>query len=228
MVIKLKSTCNIFDCCYKIESKYLFLSYPSIEEQTEECWEKNIMDIHEQYSEYNILENTEHIFLDSDFYFSFPQVFFKFMNLKKLEISGARWWNLNCNQIPVSIEHLLLVNHTNLQNDVMKGGENLINLHTLELDGFPFFADYDFSIYDEINHSEYYNQIYEYDNTYPIPDIGKLKKIILHINDQRIDYLKYYIFQYIIKNHKLFSNIKNRINKIYVDDETKNIIIDLI
>ena len=50
----------------------------------------------------------------------------------------------------------------------------------------------------------------------------------MHINGRGIDDIIYCNYQNIIKNHKLFSNIKNRINKIYVDDETHNIIIDLI
>ena len=179
MVIKLSSNPNSFCCYYDIKLKYLHLHYPSIEEQTEECWEKNIMDMHEQYPEYNIIENTEHIFLEIDFYYSFPQVFLKFMNLKKLVISGSRWWNLNCNQIPISVEHLILTEHTNLQNDVMKGGECLINLHTLELDGYPFFESCDFSDY-EINNFEFYNKIYKYTDTYPIP--GSIKYIKLYQN----------------------------------------------
>ena len=59
------------------------------------------------------------------------------------------------------------------------------------------------------------------------PDIGKLKKIIMHINGRGIDDIKYCNYEDIIKNHKLFSNIRDRINKIYVDDKTHNIIISL-
>lgn len=227
MVIELKSTSSVHDCNYNKESKYLHLSYPYIEEQSEECWEKNILEMNEKYPEYNLIENTEKLFLDTDFFFSFPQVFFKFINLKKLEISGSRWWNLNCNQIPVSVEHLILVDHTNLGIDVMKGGESLINLHTLELDIYPFFNNCDLVDYDEKDY-EYFSGIYDYKNTYPIPNIGKLKKIIMHINGTGYDDIKLFNYENILKNHKLFSNIKNRINKIYIDEDTQNIIIKLI
>ena len=169
-------TNNIFTICYyNKELKYLHLGYPNIEEQTEECWEINILNLHEKYPEYNIIENTENMFLEADYYHSFPQVFLKFLNLKKIEICGSRWWNLNCNQIPISVEHLIMTQHTNLQNDVMKGGESLINLHTLELDYFPFFGYCNFYDYNEGEFSILYIE-----NIYPIADIGKLKKIILH------------------------------------------------
>ena len=49
----------------------------------------------------------------------------------------------------------------------------------------------------------------------------------MHINGRGIDDIKYCNYEDIIKNHKLFSNIKDRINKIYVNDKTHNIIISL-
>lgn len=233
MVINLTFNNDCFDYYvgnYNTESRFLYLKYPCIEEQTEKCWEKNIMDMNEKYPEYNILQNTEILFLYTDSYFSFPQIFLKFINLKKLEIKGSRWWYLNCNQIPVTIEHLILIEHTNLKNDVMKGSESLINLHTLELDASPFLENCNFNkyytFYGEIN-NEFYNNIFDYDDIYPIPDIGNLKNIFFHIYGTGYDDIIDYDYYNIIINHKLFSNIKNRIKKIYTEINNKYIIITL-
>ena len=179
------------------------------------------MDLNEQYLEYNILENTNHLYLETDFYFSFPQVFLRFKNIKKLEIIGCRWSNLNCNQIPIYVEHLILT-YTILPSDIMKGAENLINLQNLELNINPFFGYHSgLILYESYGNSGSKD---EDDDIHPIPDLGNLKYVSFDISEQDIDkIIDDNVYKKIIQKHKLFENIKNRISNINIED-TKLII----
>ena len=216
---------NEKDCYYDVETKKLLISedYTYVFDLTEKDWEKYILNSIDEYLEYNILENAEQIYFNSNHYNSFPYVFLKFKNVKKLKISGSRFLDLNCNQIPVFIEHLVLIHNSNLPLDVMKGSEGLINLHTLELDICPFIENdmfFDYRLINSENIEDFCNSLYNYDETYPIPDINSLKKVVLYTNQQGVDSIEYSNHDIIIKNHILFLNIKYRIKSIIFIYET--------
>jgi len=201
-----------FQNYFNILSGKLYLSYPTIQENTEECWTNIILQMLDNYKEIDIINNTKELYLETDFYFSFPTIFLRFPNIKVLEIAGCRWFHLDCNQIPISVQHLILTQHSNLPQNIMIGSQSLINLQKLDLDITPFFGN---------GEMLYIKEIKEIEEIESIPDLGNLIEVSIYfygcgIDIETIEYVN--IYKDIIKNHKLFENIKYRISDIYIDN----------
>lgn len=224
---------NISPHYFNIKSGCLYLDYPCIlntsdtsENIKEELWTNIILGTLNTYKKYDIITNTKELYFITDYYFSFPKIFLHFPNIIKLEIAGTRWFNIDCNQIPKSVEHLILVSNINLPLFFMRGSQNLVNLKYIDFNINIFF-----DVRKEILYSTY-NEIYE--EIEPIPNLENLIKVSLNYFDvdlgcepeSDID-TKNFIDKYknTIINHKLFENIKNKISDVYIDNY--NFIINL-
>jgi len=86
--------------------------------------------------EYHVFEMIENMTIETDGCFGFENDILKqFTKLKYLHISGSRWWNLQMNQFPDSIESLQLTDSANLSlKKLWNGIETMVNLKTLYLD----------------------------------------------------------------------------------------------
>jgi hypothetical protein len=150
--------------------------------------------------------------LQTDFIGSIPSNISHFVNLKHLEVSGSRFWNLKMSQVPVTVTKLILVHHTNLSPECTKGLERLVNLEHLELDIHPF------GLYHIFDGGEYDNNNENYDDIIPIYNLPKLKMIVL---ESGIGFRKNELldnWRDIVKNNKLFDNLRYRINCIEYEE----------
>ncbi len=119
-----------FQCYYK--DKYLHLSYPNIEnisEDSEEGWNVSISEMNKIFKVY---DECEKMYLETDFYWKFPKIFLNFLKLKELKIEGIRLFDIDCTQIPESVE-VLEIYSCNLNSNVLNGIEKLMNLKTIKL-----------------------------------------------------------------------------------------------
>jgi len=64
--------------------------------------------------EVQIYDITETLIINSDSINEIPNNVLKFNNLKKLNVSGSRFWNLQLTQVPKSVETLIFIDHSNL------------------------------------------------------------------------------------------------------------------
>ncbi len=100
---------NYSNSCITRDRKMLCLSYPMFDSKEtgfDEYFDK--LDLEEQ-----IYDKVETLILESDFIYEIPNNVLKFKNLKKINVVGSRFWNLESKQIPASVEILYLTEHTN-------------------------------------------------------------------------------------------------------------------
>jgi hypothetical protein len=183
-----------FQCYYK--DKYLHLSYPNIEnisDDSEEGWNVSISEMNKIFKVYN---ECEKMYLDTDYYYRFPKIFLNFKKLKELKIRGTRMSHLDCTQIPESVE-ILDINSPNVNEDIINGIEKLVNLKSI-------FVDLSIIL----------------ESSKIFPNLLNLKEI--HLDLFSVEYIEDYdehhkneLFNKII-NHKIFDNIRHRITKIYL------------
>lgn len=86
--------------------------------------------------EHHVFENIEILIIDSDTCFGYENDILKqFKKLKHVAIHGSKWWNLEMNQFPCTIESLKCTRCATLVlKKLWKGIETLIHLKTLHLD----------------------------------------------------------------------------------------------
>lgn len=180
------------------DNKYLHLSYSSLVNNGSSL---------ESYNEYldeldlkfNIYKLTEKLFLCTDFIHKLPSNILKFINLKEIEVDGTRFWDLNCSQLPISITTIRFY-YTNLSSDFIIGMDRLINLYSLHI----YDRSFDFS---RIHIDEQHNP----DLDKPIPNLPVLKFINIYLCEATELYLASNNWKNKIMNHKLLSDVKNRI-----------------
>jgi hypothetical protein len=136
-------------------------------------------------------DSIENILLTSNIENKLESGLWRFTNLKYLAIIGSKWYDLDCENIPTSVERLEFHKIINTPLTIMKHSLHLGNLHKLTLN------------IDFIMNSE---------NIIAIPDLPKLKIVSLLCGNSgsSIDYLPSNIPDF-IKNLKLFEKIKERI-----------------
>lgn len=189
--------------------KFLYLSYPNIGDNcSEEAYNKYFNQLD---TEVGIYDKTEKLIFETDFIKKIPNNVLNFRNLKEIDIRGARFWELDCSHIPISIEVLRLIEHSNLHSKCINGMDKLINLTTLDLNCKPFDFSHILEYYENTDTDE--DEI----DIIPIPNLPNLGSITIHTN-----YYKYNLkpnWMTFFVNHALFNNIKNRINKLGLSGE---------
>lgn len=206
-----------FQCYYK--EGYLHLDYPNIEnisDDDEIGWNVSISEMNKVFNVYN---ECEKMYLCTDFYYRFPKIFLNFKKLKHLTLDGTRWFYINCNQLPITLEYLDIDSiNTNLK--VLDGMDKLEKLKTICLDFSTFFGRdwFQENLY-EIENNDINNND---EDVIPFYNIESLKKIIFHIGTSlHEDELK--IDLRIILKNKLFDNIRHRITNINIQSDNKHI-----
>lgn len=187
------------------DRKFLCLLYPSINNDYNSYFDK----LDSEEGTYNKLEKLR---IETDFINAIPENVSKFINLKTLIIEGSRFYDLKMIQVPISVEVLYLVEHTNLQRECIEGMDRLINLTSLYLDFKPFgFLNIFKGEYNE-NKSE--NNII----TIP-PNLMKLKLIEFHSSIGYSKEMLKHDWKTVFIRNGLFSNIRDRIKDIIVEDD---------
>lgn len=187
--------------------KFLCLSYPNIGDNcNEEAYNKYFDQLD---SEVGIYDKTEKLFLETDHIYKIPSNILKFRNLKEIDIRGSRFWDLNCSQIPISIEIIHLIEHSCLGCDCINGMDKLINITTLDLDCNPFNISRIFEYHDPIEIDE--------TDVIPIPNLPNLESITLRTICSKSELIPNWMPTF--TNHRLFNNIRDKIDKIDLEDE---------
>ena len=88
--------------------------------------------------------------IETDFLNQLPVEFRNFETVCEMNIQGSRWWNLTCENLPISTKKLVMWEQSNLNPSVMTGSERLINLQEIILDWETFFTFGDDSQYLDI------------------------------------------------------------------------------
>ena len=175
----------------------------------------------------SMLEYCEKIYIESDEIYEIPSIISNFKNVKLLILQGNSygWSHIDCKVIPQSIE-ILKVYTNKLYPSVFINIDYLTNLTELVFNIEFIFYDIRYKIYSETGLSEYLslkNNIYG-DCILQLKDIPSLKKIHLDL-DTMIFGNTITVYNYnIIVNNNFFTNIKYRINKIYVNNISFNYI----
>jgi len=203
---------NHFKSCITVDRKSLCLSYAIYDSD-----ESGYDDLFDQLDlEEKIYDKLETLILETDHIHKIPDHVLQFKNLKKINIMGSRFWDLDLTQVPGSVEVLILIDHTNLPLFCLNGMEKLINLTDVHLDKKPF--DNVFSnVFEYSSHYGYSKTDTNINRIYQIPDLPKLKTISFHtgISYDQNDLKPYW--RKILKNHHMFSKIKTRITNICLD-----------
>jgi hypothetical protein len=110
--------------------KSLRLDYYSAE-GFDGCKEESYNNYFDELNEYDTLEE---LYIHTDFIHNLPSNVLKFTKLKKLEIAGSRFWNLTMERVPVSVEKLIMTEHSNLSPRCIIGMNRLVNLKELWVD----------------------------------------------------------------------------------------------
>lgn len=165
--------------------------------------------------EEQLYDKVETLILVTDFLHKIPSHVLKFKNLKKLNVMGSRFWDLNFHQVPESVQTLILTDHTNLQYHCINGMERLVDLIEIDLDMRPFYLEYIFQ----------WSQSRPDGNTLiPIPNLQNLRTISFHSGrSYHQDELKPN-WKGLFKNDYLFKNIKHRIANISINYDSLPVI----
>ena len=155
---------------------------------------------------YNVYNECEKMYLETDFNHRFPKIFLNFKKLKELKISGSRLFDIDCYQIPESVE-ILDIESRNMNEDVLNGIEKLVNLKKISVD---------------------FSKIFKSSIVFPnFPNLLNLREIYLNLFSTEEneygdldEYQKHKLFDKIL-DCDIFYKIKHRINKIYLELDTK-------
>ena len=198
---------------------YLYLDYPNIEnisDDDEKGWDLSISEMNKVFNVYN---ECEKMYLCTDFYWRFPKIFLNFKKLKHLTLDGTRWFYIDCDQLPKTLEYLD-IDSINVNIEVLKGMDKLEKLNTICVDFGRFFGNNWFqeNLYETEN-----NDINNNDkNVIPFYNHESLEKIIFHIGTG-LDEDELKIDLRIILKNRLFDNIRHRITNINIEYDKKNI-----
>ena len=129
----------------------------------------------------------EKLTVTTDFFYQLPEEFKLFENVKELTITGSRWWNLTCENLPVSTERLVLWEQSNLNQSVMIGSERLTNLREIVLDWKTFFTFDNYNQYQDITPEEGVTPIAKLPN---LRQISFLAGEAFHENEMDSDWQK--------------------------------------
>jgi hypothetical protein len=91
----------------------LEIRYPSFRWNTI-SFEDGLDAWNELLDEYNPYSSCESLVIETDFICDLPSNVKKFTKLKELSVEGARFWDMNPNNLPDTIEHIVLADLTNL------------------------------------------------------------------------------------------------------------------
>lgn len=93
--------------------KKLEIRYPSLRRNPISF--ENALDAwNELLDEYNLYSSCETLVIETDFICDLPSNVKKFTKLKEISVEGARFWDMNPNNLPDTIEHIILVELSNL------------------------------------------------------------------------------------------------------------------
>jgi hypothetical protein len=189
----------------------LIISYPIIDSPTSYIYEEYFNNYSKYFNQlnekYNIYENTKSLFFETDYIWSLPSAIKKFKDLHTINISGCRFLELDMYQVPESVR--VVKTHKTLNTDplMLDGCENLIYLEELYLD----FTNFNVQIVDLLCGS--YEEDID-DGITPIPNSDKLRLVYLLCGMSFDEKELYEDYKSIIIDHKLFENIKHRIDNI--------------
>lgn len=183
----------INDCFITEDYKYIHLSYVNV------VGEEGYNSLFDSINKYNEVEK---IYLETDFIYSLPFNISRFVNLKHLTITGSRFWDLTCNNMPTSLLTLDMTGHSNLQCKCIFGIERIVDLTSLSLDMGPFNIGNIFVLSDAFE---------DIDDLIPIPILPKLQQIIFEagVGNTKEDLFPYW--KDLVKNNPVCVNTKHRI-----------------
>lgn len=218
-----ESVRKAFNCFF--DGRLLYLSYPDVRNDGLTNKE-GLLNLDREFinldKEYNIVENTSELYIESDLYQILPNIVREFKNLEIVEISGSRWFELNCTQFPQSVKKIIVSEQLNLPEDFLNGSHYLLNLEEIHIPMYCLLDTLKNYPTDEQEEENKQQSLLYYQ---PIADLPNLHKIVLVTyscldrDDIRSDWKVY------IENLPLLENVKYRIHKIF--NKYKNITIFL-
>jgi hypothetical protein len=193
-----KKSPRSMDSFISADSKHLYLSH-------------DLMDLMDQLDN-DTYHRVEVLRFETDLIHRLPENMLElgFENLKYLSISGSRFWDFDMRQVPLSVQTLVLVDQTNLQDTYINGMERLNNLRELRIpmDTFDFSDIFERQIH--MKHRDY--------KMVTMPLIPRLRHIYFHtgMGYQKEDLVKHW--KRIFKFNQLFTQIKEQITLIELID----------
>jgi len=136
---------------------------------------------------HQIYTKTVTLILDSDLLlYLLVENFLKFSTVKKMVINGQRWFHLNCTNIPISTEHLDVIDQSNLPPEFFRNSARLNNLIEVK-----------FSLSNYLSQEAERNDDPSFQGSgefmIPLSDITTLRSITVFLGYQYIDYFLNYI-----------------------------------
>lgn len=162
----LNKNCN--NACFYDKNKYLlYLSYPPFKDIYDSEYCGKVFDLIDE--KYNIYEECESIFYETDWQYELLKEFKKFKKLKDITIDGTRFYDLDLDQIPNTVEKLDISSSINLPSELLDRLDLLPNLKILIICGRYFGID------EYISWDDYIT--WDADIKTPIKDLKNIKYI---------------------------------------------------
>jgi hypothetical protein len=208
---------------YYYKEGYLHLDYPNIQNITDDNEEGWNLSISEMNKIFNVYDKCDKMYLCTDFYYRFPKIFLNFKKLKHLTLDGTRWFYVDCEQLPNTLEYLD-IDSININPGFAKGMDRLINLHTICIDFSRFFGNdwFVINLYKNYEDDIIFDIGDDIDEIEPFYNLQSLQKIVFHIGTSLYEE-ETKINLNMLSKHKIFDNIRHRIKEIYIEHDIVSI-----
>jgi hypothetical protein len=177
-------------------------------------------------SEYHIYKTLQQLTIETDDIQSAPSALLKFQSLKRLTISGSRFWSLHMNETPKSLVELDLTSHSNLSSSVCLHADDHHALELLRLDYNAFF----FQLIDAISIADEDETRMEegLKTVGPISDLRKLSRVEIVSGVGYGENELVADWQSRLINHVLFRNVKDRIHSVHFQSDDSTFVVILL